>query len=144
MKKIFRHWKILYAVCCLVYIGWMIHVGGNEFDRVNGQYRRLVRQLEPGLIRSAAIAELAAECRSDSRQRTGLEKDNCSTWAPQVVEARMKEVEERHLLAKQRGTVKRLLFYTGFVVIFLLGPVILLYLLIITAILLYKNIKIVR
>jgi len=144
MKKIFRHWKIIYAVCCLVFIGWIIHVGGNEFDRINGQYRRLVRQLEPGLIRSAALAELAAECRSKPRQRTGLEEDDCSTWASQVVEARMKQVAERHLLAKQRGTVKLVLFYTGFVVIFLLGPVILLYLLIVAAILLYKNIKIVR
>lgn len=144
MKKIFRHWKIIYAVCCLVFIGWMIHVGGNEFDRINGQYRRLVRQLEPSLIRSAAVAELAAECRSEPRQRTGLEEDDCSTWASQVVEARMKEVAERHLLAKQRGTVKLVLFYTGFVVIFLLGPVFLPYLLIVAAILLYKNIKIVR
>ena len=118
-------------------------MGGNEFDRINGQYQRLVRQLEPGLIRSAAVAELASECRSESRQRTVLE-DDCSTWASQVVEARMKEVEERHLLAKQRGTVKRVLFYTGFVVIFLLGPVVLIYLLIVAVILLYKNIKIVR
>jgi hypothetical protein len=144
MKKIFRHWKIIYALCCLVFISWMVHVGGNEFDRINGQYRRLVRQLEPSLIRSAAVAELTAECRSEPRQRTGLEEDDCSTWASQVVEARMKEVAERHLLAKRRGTVKLVLFYTGFVAIFLLGPVFLLYLLIVAAILLYKNIKIVR
>lgn len=144
MKKIFRHWKIIYVISCLVYIGWMIHVGGNEFDRINGQYRRLVKQLEPERIRTAALEELASECRKDSRQLIGRGEVDCTTWKPSVVEARMQAIAERQLLAKQRGTIKLVLFYTGFVVIFLLAPVILLYLLIAAGILLYKNIKIVR
>jgi hypothetical protein len=144
MKKIFRHWKIIYVISCLVYIGWMIHVGGNEFDRINGQYRRLAKQLEPARIRTAALEELASECRKDSRQLIGQGEVDCTSWKPAVVEAMMQVIAERQLLAKQRGTIKLVLFYTGFVVIFLLAPVILLYLFIAAGILLYKNIKIVR
>jgi len=67
--KIFRRWKIIYAVCCLVYIGWVIHVGDNEFDRINSQYRRLVSQLDAGRIRTAAIDELITECRRAATDR---------------------------------------------------------------------------
>lgn len=144
MKKIFRHWKIIYVISCLVYVSWMIHVGGNEFDRINGQYRRLAKQLEPARIRTAALEELVSECRKDSRQLIGQGEVDCTSWKPAVVKARMQVIAERQLLAKQRGTIKLVLFYTGFVVIFLLAPVILLYLLIAAGILLYKNIKIVR
>lgn len=142
--KISLYWKIIYAICCLVYMGWMIHVGGNEFNRINGQHRRLAEQLDTGRIRTAALEELAAECSRDSRSQTDLEKDACSAWEPAVVEAKAKAITKRNLQAKQRGTVKLILFYTGFVVMFLIGPPILLYLLIIAIIQLKKNIKIVR
>ena len=143
MKKIFRHWKIIYAVCCLVYMGWMVHVGGNEFDRINGQYRMLVKQLEPDRIRGAALEEMAGECMK-SRSRNGRDEESCSSWEPSLVEARIKSVAERRLKAKQRGFIKNVLFYSGFVLIFLLAPVVLTYLLIVGIILLKKNIKIVR
>lgn len=144
MKKIFRHWKIFYAICCLVYIGWMIHVGGNEFDRINGQYRRLVKQLEPDRIRTAAMEELAFECRKNLQQRVSPQEPDCSSPDPLVLEARVQAVAERHVRARERGLIKLVLFYTGFVVIFLLAPIILIYLLIAAIILLYKNIKFVR
>ena len=144
MKKIFGHWKIIYAICCLVYIGWMIHVGGNEFDRINGQYRRLVKQLKPDRIRTAAMEELAFECRKNLQQRISPQEPDCSSREPPVLEARLQAVTERHVRARERGLIKLVLFYTGFVVIFLLAPVILIYLLIAAFILLYKNIKFVR
>ena len=63
MKKI-RAWKIIYAFCCLAYMGWTINVGTNEFDRINSQYRQLVDQLDEGRIRTKALEELTAEwCR---------------------------------------------------------------------------------
>jgi len=144
MKKLFRHWKIIYAICCLVYIGWMIHVGGNEFDRINGQYRRLVKQLEPDRVRTAALEELALECRKNLQQRVRPEEPDCSSWEPPVLEARVQAVAERHVRDRERGLIKLSLFYTGFMVIFLLAPIILIYLLIAAIILLYKNIKFVR
>ena len=143
MKKN-QKWKIIFAVCCLFYVGWVIHVGNNEFDRINSQYRRLVAQLDAGRISSVALEELAAECRRVSKGRTDLAKDACHTWPPAVVEAKEKQVAERLLRARERGIIKVVLFYTGFVSIFLLAPPILVYLLINAIILLYKNIKFVR
>ena len=143
MKKI-RLWKIIYALCCLVYMGWTINVGTNEFDRINGQYRRIIHQLEPGRIKTAAVKELTEECRRVSKWQTGLKVEDCYYWPPSLVEKTEKEIEKRLLRAKERGIIKVVLFYTVFVLIFLLSPPILIYLLIIGIIKLKKNIKIVR
>ncbi|KPK25150.1 MAG: hypothetical protein AMJ61_12790 [Desulfobacterales bacterium SG8_35_2] len=143
MKK-FPKWRIIYAVCCLVYMGWIIHVGSNEFDRINGQHRRLVEQLDAGRIRDGVLEELSAECRGASGRRSGLEKDDCLSWPSHVVEAKAKEIKKRRIQAKERGTIKLVLFYTGFVLFFLLGPPVLVYLLLLGILTLYKNIKIVR
>jgi len=144
MKEIFRHWKVIYAVCSLVYMAWVTNVGTNEFDRINGQHRKLVAQLDAGQIKSGALEELAAECRRKSQENSYLKEDVCLSFPPQAVEAREKVIEERRIRARKRGTIKLILFYTGFVVIFLLAPPTMLYLLIVGVITLYKNIKIVR
>jgi hypothetical protein len=140
----FRQWRIIYAVCSLVYMGWVIHVGTNEFDRINGQYRDLVSQLDGGRIRSGALEELTAECRRESKDRLDLQENGCSSWPSTMVEARTKEIEERRILAKKKGFIKLVLFYTGFVLIFLLGPPLLIYLIIVGIIKLKKSIKFVR
>ena len=144
MKEIFQHWKIIYAVCSLVYMAWVTNVGTNEFDRINGQYRKLVAQLDAVQIKSATLGELTAECCRKSQQNSCLEEDICLSFPPQALEAREKIIEERRIRARKRGTIKLLLFYKGFVVIFLLTPPTMLYLLIAGVIALYKNIKIVR
>jgi len=143
MKKP-RKWQIIYALCSLVYMGWVMHVGTNEFDRINGQYRRLAAQLDAGRIRTAALEELSAECRKKTRDHSGLEEEACLSWPSRVVETKAKEIEEQRVRARERGVIKLVLFYTGFVLIFLLAPPILIYLLLIGIITLYKNIKIVR
>ena len=143
MRK-FRHWRIIYAVCCLVYIGWTINVGSNEFDRINSQYRRLVDQLDAGRIRGVAVEELITEWCRESTLRLDRQEDGCFSWPPTEVEARGKAIEERLIRAKERGTIKLVLFYTGFVLIFLLGPPLFIYLLIVGIIKLYSNIKIVK
>ena len=143
MKKI-RLWKIIYALCCLVYMGWTINVGTNEFDRINGQYRRIIHQLEPGRIKTAAVEELTEECRRVSKWQTGLKVEDCYNWPPFLVEKTEKEIEKRLLRAKERGIIKVVLFYTVFVLIFLLSPPTLIYLLILGIIKLKKTIKIVR
>jgi hypothetical protein len=143
MKK-FQKWRIIYIVCSLAYMGWIILVGTNEFDRINGQHRRLVAQLDAGRIRDGALEELSAECRRELGKRTGLEKDACLSLPSQVVEAKTKEIEKRRIRARERGTIKLVLFYIGFVLFFLLTPPVLIYLLIVGIITLYKNIKIVR
>ena len=142
--KTIRSWKIIYAVCCLVYMGWMILVGTIEFDRINGQYSRLAEQLDAGRIKSAALEELLAECRKESTLRLDREKDACLSWPPPVVEAREKEIEDRFIRARERGTIKVVFFYTAFVLIFLFAPPFLIYLLIVGIITLKKSIKIIR
>jgi hypothetical protein len=125
-------------------MGWVIHVGGNEFDRINGQYRRLVEQLDGSQIRTKALEELITECRRESAMRLDRQEDACFSWPPTVVEAREKAIEERRIRAKERGTIKLVLFYTGFVLIFLLGPPLFIYLLIVGIIKVYKSVKIVK
>ena len=144
MKKLFRHWKIIYAVCCFAYMGWMIHVGGNEFDRINSQYRHLNDQLDGERIKAGALEELAAECRRDTKDRQDMPEISCSAWPLPVVQAKSAEIEERRSRARERGFIKLMLFYTGFVSIFLVGPPLFIYLLLVGAIKLYRSIKIVR
>ena len=142
--KIFRRWRIAYAVCCLVYIGWVTHVGTNEFARINGQHQRLVKQLDADRIKSFALAELMAECRKKSGQSSGLQEDACLSFPPQAVAAREQVIAENRVRAKERGTIKLVLFYTGFVVIFLLAPPVFIYLLLVGIIKVYKSVKFVR
>ena len=142
MKKI-QLWKILYTLCCLVYMGWTINVGTNEFDRINGQYRWIIQQLEPERIKIAAVGELTEGCRRESKWQTDLKEEDCYYWPPALLHKTEKEIEKRLLRAKKRSTLKLALFYTGFVLIFLLAPPILLYLFIIGIIKLKNNIKIV-
>jgi Ca2+/Na+ antiporter len=141
MKKIFRHWKIIYLICCALYTGWMIHAGRNEFDRINGQNHRLKIELEPARIRQAAFEELLADCRKTLQQHTGYHQEICPDPAPDEVEARASLIAEQRERARQRGLVKLVLFYLGFVVIFLLAPMVLLYMIIVGVILLKKHIR---
>jgi hypothetical protein len=143
MKKP-RTWKIIFIACSLIYMSWVIHAGRNEFDRIHKQYRRIVEQLDKERIRSASLAELTAECRRTLREQTGLKEDVCSSWPLALVEAKTKEIEKRLLKARKRGIIKVVLFYTGFVSVFLLAPIILTYLLIVAVILIYRNIKFIR
>ncbi len=144
MKKIFRHWKSIYLVCCLVYVGWVMHVGQAEFSKVNRQYRVLVSRLEPDLIRTAALEELGAECRRELRQRGILQEDGCAGWSAEVVAAKSTTVADRMEQDRERGLLKVILFYSTFVVIFLLLPPLFLYLFILAIVTLCKNIQLVR
>jgi hypothetical protein len=141
MKKIFRHWKIIYLVCCLIFTGWMIHAGHNEFDRINGQYHRLRLLVEPARIKEAAIEDLIADCQKILQQHSGYHEDDCADPKPQDVKAKVNLIKEERNRARQRGLVKLVLFYVGFVTIFLLAPMILVYLFIAAILLLKKHIR---
>ncbi len=143
MNKI-RIWKIIYAVCCLIYVSWTINVGTNEFDRINSQYRTILKQFDQNRISTRALEELVDECRKESIIRLAQEEDTCLSWPPAIVKAKEREIEKRLLSVRDRGKIKLVLFYAGFVLIFLLAPPVLIYLLIVGIITLKKNIKIVR
>lgn len=144
MRKIFRHWKIIYLAGSLIFMAWIIHVGGNEFDRINSQFGMLVRQLEPERIRQAAIEELTAACLKKTHGGADPDRVNCHSWPDTVTAAKAEEIRERRRRAMERGLVKVVLFYTGFSVIFLLGPPIIVYLLLVGAIRIYRTVKFVR
>ncbi|MFO7605566.1 MAG: hypothetical protein R6W72_04615 [Desulfurivibrionaceae bacterium] len=142
MKK-WRRWQLLYALCSLVYMGWMINVSAFEFDRINGQYRRIAGQLDDDRLRKAALAELNREC-SESAARNAGDETECSSWPPARVEAAEGQLEERLTRARARAAVKLALFYAVFAVFFLLAPPLLIYLLIVGIIKIFLDIKIGR
>jgi hypothetical protein len=119
MKK-FRKWRIIYWVCCFVYLGWIINLGTNEYDRINSQYRRIANQLDAGRIRTTALEELGTEWFRKSMVRPGLKEDACFSWPPAMVEAREKKIEERLGKAKKQAAIKLVLFYMIFVSFFCL------------------------
>ena len=144
MKKVLLHWKSIYMVCCLVYLGWMIQVSQSEFNKINRQYRVLVNQLEQDRIRNVALDELAVECRSELWEQNTVKEDACSAWSPEVIEAKSNKVKERMEQARERGFLKVVLFYSSFVIFFLLIPPLFIFLFILGIIALCKNIKIVK
>lgn len=144
MKKIFRHWKPIYLLCSLLYMGWVITVGDTEFDRINSQFRRLAAALDEGRVTAAAVQELAAECRKGTGAEAGNEVGRCSSWPPEVLAARALKVKGRLLQEKKRGLAKVVMFYTGFAVLFLLGPPLFIYLVLTGGIRIFKSVKFVR
>ncbi len=144
MKKLLRHWKSIYLACSLVYVGWVILIGIPEFHKINRQYRVLVSRLEPVRIRAVALEELDSECRRKSWQRNIPEETACSSWSPEVVEARIHKVQERLEQDRKRGFIKIALFYVSLVLIVLLFPPLFTYLFILGIVMVCKNIKIVR
>ena len=102
--------------------------------------------LSPDLRRAQTYQEQHGgdQCQGEWISRADLKEDACFTWPPSVVEAREKTIEQRRTRARERGLIKLVLFYAGFVLIFLFAPPILIYLLLVGIITLYKNIKIVR
>jgi len=144
IKKISRHWRIIYLIGSLVFMGWVIHVAGNEFDMINSQYRQLEAQLDDKLIRQAAIEELRSECLKEAKERPVLKEGTCHSWPDLVVDTKALAIKERRIQAKERGFVKVVLFYFWYVAIFLVGPPLIVYLFLIGAIKIYRSIKFVR
>jgi hypothetical protein len=124
-------------------MAWIVNAGDIEFYRINSQYRGIVASLEAERITSAAIDELTGECLSRAKRSAATGKD-CYTWPPAAVEARSLQITERLKDSKRRGLIKVILFYTGFVILFLVGPPVFIYLLLIGVIKLFRSIKFVR
>jgi hypothetical protein len=155
-------WRLFYAVCSLVYMGWVSYLGSNDFTRVQREYRRARSQVESSRIHSAALQELSAECRQRSEMQVkaenatgnelpgisieeGIPADReCLSWPPAVVEAREAEIRERLLERQKRAGWKLLLFSMFFVIIFLIIPPAVIYLFAAFITKLFSSIKIVR
>jgi hypothetical protein len=164
MKNTGKHraWRLLYAICCLIYVGWVTSLSSHDFDRILREYRRIGRQMESGRIQAAARQELIDECRRQSDmerggknfaangRRGGLTGHGapvdleCRSWPPEAVEAKMVQVSERLQERRHRVVRKLLLFSLLFAVIFLFVPPAFIYLLIVGIIKLFRHIRFVR
>lgn len=128
MTTIFRHWKGIYLVCSLVYVGWTIHVGDSEFKKINRQYRSLVNQLEPERVKTVALKELADEHRRGVGEQSTPQDGIRYKPTSEEVEVKIQKVDKRLAEARKRGFIKMVLFYTSFMVFFLILPPLVIYL----------------
>jgi len=143
-----------FAVCCLVYVVWVVYLGLNNFGMVHSDYRRAGERLQPERIREIAFQELVDQCRRESKRLgrprsaevesvTGAE-DPCLSWPENVLEERQKTVAKRLLDEKSRSGRKLVLFYVFFGIVFLILPVVSIYLLLSFFIWLWRNLQFVR
>jgi NAD-specific glutamate dehydrogenase len=157
-----RTWRPFYAVCCIIYVGWVGYQGSFDLGRVHREYSRAGEQLEPGRIHTAALRDLSEECwKRSARQLAdiaaaekgltsgviaeGSQADqDCSTWPQAVVEAREAKIRGRLEERQKRAGKKMLYFSAFFVVIFLILPPALVYVFVLLIVKVFQAVKIVR
>lgn len=152
--KRFLNWRIGFAVCCLVYVAWVVHLSRNNFDMVHSQYRLIERHLQPQHLARTALQELTDRCRQAARlagphprseaAETAMAADPCLSWPAAVVAERQQKVEARLTQERNLAIRKLVLFYLSFGFFFLFVPPALLYLLLSFFSWLYRNIMVVR
>jgi hypothetical protein len=149
-----RKWRTYFVICCLVYTGWVIHLGGNDFGRIHREYRRAKDLTTADRITVVALEELLIECRkkeaqqadpSSNAKKVGSEiaadkEDTCLSWPPAVVEAKKNEIVNRF----DRARSKLILFYVFFVILFLIIPQVLVYVAVSLIVRMFTTIEIVR
>ena len=145
------NWQIGYAVFCLVYVAWVVYLSLDNFDMVHGDYRRAGEQLQPPRIRELAIRELVAQCRREEKSSSRLRptgerasaaaEDPCLSWPAAVVAEREKTVTEHLTITRSRFLRKLVVFYITFGIVFLIMPLVLLYLLLTFTIWIFRNLK---
>jgi hypothetical protein len=151
-----RTWQLIYAVCCLVYVGWVGYQGSFDLTRVYRDYRRIGVQMEPGRIHAAAVKELSTECRKRvAEQKTAVSgPDNgltsvivdrkCNSFPAAIVAVREVAIGERLAERYRRISKKLLLFGVFFVVVFLVIPPVLVYAIAVVVVKVFQAIKIVK
>jgi len=144
-----RDWRIGYAIFCLFYVVWVIYLSLNNFDMVHTRYRLAEERLQPEQIGEIARQELVEKCRKEAKRNDRLRPpedevspapaEDCLSWPAAVLEEQQKVVKERLVVEKSRTARKLVLFYVSFLVIFLLLPLIVLYLLLAFFIWIFKS-----
>ncbi len=148
LPKKLSGWQGVFALCCLIYLPWMISLGRNNFDMVHSQYRQAGARLEPAHIAAAALEELATRCRLEAKRRGVFFRagsdDPCLAVPPEILKAQQAVVRAR--LGHQRDLALRklVLFYISFGLFFLFLPPALLYLLLVFCSWFFLNIKVVK
>ena len=149
------NWRIIYVVCCLVYMGWVVYLSLNNFGMVHKQYRLAQERLQPVRIEEIALQDLVDKCRKKLKRSGRLQQgdgdstsvsseDPCLSFPAAVLAKREKTVKERLVEEKSRVSRKLVWFYITFGVVFLILPMAFVYLLVSFFIWLYRNIKFVE
>jgi hypothetical protein len=132
-----------------------MYLSRNNFEMVQNDYRRAVKNLQPAQVKAITLQELTEECRRESKRadlyRTGgakipaaAKENTCLSWPEAVLEERQKVVRER-LVEDRKGARQKVVFFTLFFgVIFLILPTAAGYLLLAFFFWLYRHIRFVK
>ena len=147
-------WRVVYAVCCLLYVAWMVHLSFNNFAMVHRDYRRAGERLQPVQVAKIALRELVDQCHQDTLPGDQLrwatvkgavaDEDACLHWPTTVLVQRQEVVTERLLAQRDLAGRKLVLFYGSFGTVFLILPPVLLYLLLSSIAWIFRNLKVVK
>lgn len=141
------NWRIGYAVFCLAFVVWVVYLSLNNFEMVHSDYRWAGEQLQPAKVKEIAIQELIKQCRKESKRMvrpSATTGDTCLSWPTIVLEERQKAVEKRLVGEQGQAKTKLVLFYIFFGVIFIILPLVIVYLLLSFFIWIYRNITFVK
>ena len=133
-------WRVIYVICSLVYMAWVVYLSQFNFGLVHRDYRRADNKLQPETIEAVALQELFDRCIKE----LGREESACQSWPAEVVADQQKIVLEMFENERSRMVRKLVLFYIYFGVIFLILPPLILYMTITILIRIYKSIKFVK
>ncbi|HHO49041.1 MAG TPA: hypothetical protein ENN06_11420 [Desulfobacteraceae bacterium] len=142
-----------YAVVCLVYGVWIVYLGLDNFSMVHDGYHQAGAQLHPEQVGKAALRELVEECREEAAapghpgpdgESYEFLDDPCLLQPAAAVEERQKIVKKRLLGEQGRAWRKLMLFYLSFGIVFLVLPMLTLYLALAFFLWLWRNLRIIR
>lgn len=148
------NWRYGYILFCLVYAGWLVYLGQDNFAKVHGEYRWARENQQPAQVEKIARQTLAADCRREAqrerRSRSAgdaaatVSEDLCRFFPEAVLEERKKDVAENLLAEEKRFLRKLVVFYGTFGVFFVALPLGCLYLLLSFLIWIFRDLKFVK
>lgn len=147
-------WRFSYGIFCLVYTAWVVYLALDNFDKVHGEYRQALENLQPAQTEKIARQELAHECRRQAKRNgrsraagnaaSALSDDACRSFPAAVLEERKKGVAANLLAEEKRFRRKLVVFYGTFGVFFVALPLVSLYLLLSFLVWIFKDLKFVK
>ncbi|MHB8791594.1 MAG: hypothetical protein ACYDBT_17145 [Desulfobulbaceae bacterium] len=148
------NWRFCYALFCLLFAGWVVFLGQDNFAKVHGEYRWAREHQQPAQVEKIARQELAAECRRAAQRETrsrsagdpdpAVSIDLCRSFPKAVLEERKRVVAE-NLQAEEKLFLRKLVvFCLTFAIFFVVLPLGFLYLLLAFLIWLFKDMKFVK
>lgn len=148
------NWRFGYALFCLLFAGWVVYLGQDNFAKVYGEYQRARENQQPAQVERITRQELAAECRraeqrsNRSRSARGpdpaVSEDACRSFPAAALDDRKKDVAA-NLRAEEKLFLRKLVVFSlTFAIFFVVLPLGCLYLFLSFLIWLFKDMKFVK